>query len=355
MKAVVAQAAIVVNLKITYQSQPLHVWHQRAQAGADAVRQHGQGFAREVNGGGAIERLLLRGAVGFDHSGRVGNGDRQRPAGGVGFGQQGIVHVLGARAVDGHIRAIRAVFPPGFPGFDITLTEAVGLCTHRVRPGVGQIKGSQGERAFNTGFSRLADYPQYLGLALAILDRMLVNLTVEVIVLLGVHSLFGGNEDPAVDARGFGHHEMAFAFHQVTANKGVQAGFQQFVHNTLGFAFLNLLLGDIHPVPGQHLLHFLGWQEDIPAFVERNKSEAAIGGFDCSGKNHLVVLDIRFQLAQLAEGVGIEHEVTWLVKKMNDGAEYNGYGGMSQTRYAGLISGSSEVVIQTRLRPSSLA
>src|SRR5690554_178529 len=40
---------------------------------------------------------------------------------------------------------------------------------------------------------------------------------------------------------------------------------------------------------------------------------------------------------------------------MNDGAEYNGYGDASQTRYAGLISVSSGVLMQMRLRPSFLA
>ena len=75
VKAVVAQAAIVVDLKITYQSQPLHVWHQRAQAGADAVWQHGQGLTREIDSGGPIERFLFRRAVGVDHGGRIGNSD----------------------------------------------------------------------------------------------------------------------------------------------------------------------------------------------------------------------------------------------------------------------------------------
>ena len=144
---------------------------------------------------------------------------------------------------------------------------------------------------------------------------MPVNLAVDVIVLLGVHPFLRGNEDPAVDTRRLGYHEMPFALDQIAPDKRVQAGFQQFVHHALGFAFLNFLLGDIHPVPGQHFLHFLRWQKDVPALVERNESEATIGGFDRPGKHHLIVLDIRFQLAQLAEGVGIEHEVTWLVEK----------------------------------------
>ena len=329
VEAVVTQAAVVVYLQIADQRQAFHLGHQRAQAGADAVRQHRQWLAGKVDGGGAVEGLLLGRAVGCNHRRRVGNGDGEGPAGGVGFGQQGVVHVLGARAVDGHVGPVGAVFAPGFPGFDVAVGQAVGLLLHGFRPGIGQIKGGQGKGAFNARGPGLANHPKHLGLALAVLDRMLVNLAVNVVIRLGIHPLFGRNEDPAVDARSFRDHEVTLAFYQVTAHKGVQAGFQQFVHHALGFAFLHFLLGDVHPVAWQDLLHFLRGQEHIPALIERDKPEAAIGGFDGAGKDHLVFLDIGFQLAQLAESVGIEHEVTWLLK-MNDGAEYNGYGPMRQ-------------------------
>jgi len=44
-----------------------------------------------------------------------------------------------------------------------------------------------------------------------------------------------------------------------------------------------------------------------------------------------------------------------LAEKMNDGAKYNGYSGMSQTCYAGLIAVFFRAVIQTQLQPLFLA
>ena len=89
--------------------------------------------------------------------------------------------------------------------------------------------------------------------------------------------------------------------------------FQKLVHHALGFAFFHFLLGDVHPISGQHLLHFFRWQEHIPPFIQSHKAKAPVGGLDRAREDHLVLLDIGFQLAQLIESVGIEHvEKTWL-------------------------------------------
>ena len=101
---------------------------------------------------------------------------------------------------------------------------------------------------------------------------------------------------------------MAFTFHQIATNERVQTGVQQLVDHALGLAFVTLFLGDLDAVTGQHFLHFFRWQEDVSPLIQRNKAETPIGGFDGTRKDNLVFLDIGFQLAQLAEGVGIEHE-----------------------------------------------
>ena len=201
--------------------------------------------------------------------------------------------------------------------------QGIGLLLHFVRPGVGQVEVGQGEGPFDARFTGLADNPQYLGLALAVLERVAMNLAVDEVVRLGVHTFFRRNENPAVDARRFRRNKVALALDQVTAHEGGQVRFQQLVHHALGFALFHFLFGNVYPVAGQHLLHFLGRQEHVPSFIQGHKAEAPVGGLDGTREDHLVLLDIGFQLAQLIESVGIEHgEITWL--KMCDAAEYNG-------------------------------
>ena len=132
-----------------------------------------------------------------------------------------------------------------------------------------------------------------------------MDLAVDVIVRFGVLALFWRNEDPAVDAWRLGCYKVAFAPYKVTAHKGVQACFQQFVHHPLGLAFVAFLLGNGNPVAGQDFLHLFRRQEHIPAFIQCYKAETPVGGFDSAGKHHLVFFNIGLQLAQLGEGVGV--------------------------------------------------
>src|SRR5690606_25474084 len=171
VKAVAAQTAVVVHLQITDQHQTGEVWHQRAKPGTDAVGQHGQWFTGEINGGGPIEGFFLSGAPGFDDGCRVGNGDGQGPASGVRGRHQGIVHILGARTVNSHIRLGSPVFTAFIDGGNAVFTEAVRLLLDFFRPGVREVKIRQCDGPLDTGLTRLANNTQYFGLAFAVLDR----------------------------------------------------------------------------------------------------------------------------------------------------------------------------------------
>ena len=137
---------------------------------------------------------------------------------------------------------------------------------------------------------------------------MAVNLAVDEIIGLGALAFFRRNKNPAVDARGFRCHKVAFALDQIAAHEGGQVRFQQLVDNALGFAFFHFVFGDIDPITGQDFLHFLGRQKHIPPFIQGHKAETTVGGLDGTGEDHLVLFDVGFQLAQLIESVGVEHE-----------------------------------------------
>ena len=258
-------------------AQPIFVRHERAQAVAQLLRQHGNDPARKIDRVAAIEALGIERRAGVHIVGHVGDRHDQPEPFALRFAIDGVVEILGRLAVDGHERQFAQVHPPGEVLAPHRVGQAARFLSHLGRPFERQVELAQRDFDLHAGIVVIAQYlddpPDRLGVFRRLLDE------------LDHHHLprFGlftprRDEDVLGDTLVLGHHQSDAVLDEYASDHFLVGAFEH-LHDLAFGPAAAVGAGDAHdhPVAVQYLAHFLGPEEDVLAAVVADHETEAVG------------------------------------------------------------------------------
>jgi hypothetical protein len=217
VKASAADLAVLPDLHLAREAEPVDLRIQGTESVREHLRQHRQHAACEVHRRAALARLAVDCAAGAHVVGDVGDRDDEPPAAAHALAVHGVVEVARVRAVDRDERELAQIEPVALVRGRDFVAEARGLIQHVLRPGVRQTEAADRHLRFDAGLIGLAEHFDDCSERLGEGGRRIGDGGDDELAVRRAGGLPGRDDDPVRDARVVGHDETEPALRPVAS------------------------------------------------------------------------------------------------------------------------------------------